>query len=99
HHAQVLGAASALEALELLQKEAIDLVISDIAMPDRDGYWLIEQAHRIVAEGGRKVPWIALTAFANQATRDRALAAGFAAHLSKPLNVDELVAVIRPLIH
>jgi two-component system CheB/CheR fusion protein len=53
----------------------------------------------VAAEGGRLVPCVALTAFANETARRRALAAGFAAHLSKPLNADELVTVIRPLIH
>ena len=99
HHATVFGAASAVEALELLQRERPDVIISDIAMPEHDGYWLMQQVLRVAAEGGRLVPCVALTAFANETARRRALAAGFAAHLSKPLNADELVTVIRPLIH
>jgi CheY-like chemotaxis protein len=99
HHATVVGASSAVEALELLQRERPDVIISDIAMPERDGYWLMQQVQRVAAEGGPLVPCVALTAFANETARRRALAAGFAAHLSKPLNPDELVTVIRPLIH
>ena len=98
HQATVFGASSAVGALELMQRERPDLIISDIAMPQHDGYWLMQQIKRIVAEGGRAVPCIALTAFANETARRRALATGFAAHLSKPLNPDELMRVIRPLI-
>ena len=99
HQATVFGASSAVEALDLLQREQPDVVISDIAMPEHDGYWLMQQVRRIAAEGGRAVPCIALTAFANETARRRAIATGFAAHLSKPLNPDELVTIIRPLIH
>ena len=97
--ATVIGASSAVDALDLLQKEQPDLIISDIAMPEHDGYWLMEQVQRVADEGGRRVPCVALTAFANESVRQRALAAGFSAHLSKPLDPDELVAAIRPLIH
>jgi signal transduction histidine kinase len=97
--ATVYGASSAVEALEVLQKERPNLVISDIAMPEHDGYWLMQQVQRFAAEGGPAVPCVALTAFANVTARERALAAGFKAHLSKPLNPDELVAAIRPLVN
>ncbi|HUE89886.1 MAG TPA: GAF domain-containing protein [Vicinamibacterales bacterium] len=93
----VFGATSAVEALELLRKERPDVVISDIAMPEHDGYWLMQQIQRMLAEGAPAVRCIALTAFANAAARERALAAGFAAHLSKPFDPDELVAGVRPL--
>lgn len=99
HQATVFGASSAVEALELLQRERPDIIVSDIAMPEHDGYWLMQQVRRIASEGGRAVPCVALTAFANEAARRRAMMTGFAAHLSKPLNPDELVKVIRPLIH
>ena len=59
----------------------------------------MQQIERIANEGGRVVPCVALTAFANESARRRALATGFTAHLSKPLNPDELVKVIRPLLH
>jgi CheY-like chemotaxis protein len=99
HQATAFGASSAAEALELMHRERPDVIISDIAMPEHDGYWLMQQVQRIAAEGGRAVPCIALTAFANETVRRRALATGFAAHLSKPLNPDELVKAIKPLIH
>lgn len=97
--ATVFTATSAVEALEVLQKERPDVVISDIAMPEHDGYWLMQQIRRMASEGGRLMPCVALTAFANAAARERALSVGFNAHLSKPLNTDELVTVITSLIH
>jgi signal transduction histidine kinase len=99
HQAVVFGATSAIEALEVLRKERPDVVISDIAMPEHDGYWLMHQIRRTIDEGAPAVRCVALTAFANAAARERALAAGFSAHLSKPFDPDELVGVIRPLLH
>ena len=94
--AMVFGATSAVEALDLLRKERPDVVISDIAMPEHDGYWLMQQIQRMREEGAPSVRCIALTAFANAAARERALAVGFSAHLSKPFDPDELVVVVRP---
>jgi signal transduction histidine kinase/CheY-like chemotaxis protein len=99
HQAVVFGATSAIEALDVLRKERPDVVISDIAMPEHDGYWLMHQIRRAIDEGAPAVRCVALTAFANAAARERALAAGFSAHLSKPFDPDELVGVIRPLLH
>jgi signal transduction histidine kinase/ActR/RegA family two-component response regulator len=93
--ATVIGAGSAVEALDLLLKERPHIVISDIAMPDRDGYWLMEQLRRLVDEGGPNVPCVALTAFANQTARERALATGFVAHLSKPFDPDQLLKTVK----
>ena len=99
HQATVFGATSAMEALEMWRRERPDVVISDIAMPEHDGYWLMHQIRRSIEEGAPAVRCVALTAFANAAARERALAAGFSAHLSKPFDPDELVGVIRPLLH
>ena len=93
--ATVVGATSAVEALEVLQKEAPNVVVSDIAMPDHDGYWLMEQLRRLAEEGGPAVPCVALTAFANATVRERALSTGFVAHLSKPFDPDQLVHTLR----
>ena len=97
--ATVFSATSAVEALEVLRKERPDVVISDIAMPGHDGYWLMQQIERMILEGAPAMRCIALTAFANAAARERATAVGFSAHLSKPFDPDELVGVIRPLVH
>jgi signal transduction histidine kinase/CheY-like chemotaxis protein len=93
--ATVVGATSAMEALEMLQKEPPNVVVSDIAMPDHDGYWLMEQLRRLAEEGGPAVPCVALTAFANATVRERALSTGFVAHLSKPFDPDQLVHTLR----
>jgi signal transduction histidine kinase/ActR/RegA family two-component response regulator len=97
HSAVVTTATSASEALGLLQREHPDLLISDIAMPDHDGYWLIQQVRQLPEAHWRDIPAVALTAFANAAARERAFASGFAAHLSKPLRATQLVDVVRDI--
>lgn len=99
HHAEVTAASSAAQALDLLHSAQPDVIISDIAMPEHDGFWLLQQIRRVTAEGGRRIPCVALTAFANPATRSRALGAGFAAHLSKPLDEDDLIRTVTQLLH
>jgi signal transduction histidine kinase/CheY-like chemotaxis protein len=96
--AAVIGAGSAVEALDLVQRERPTVVVSDIAMPDHDGYWLAEQLRRLAAEGGPVIPSVALTAFANATARERAIASGFVAHLSKPFNPEQLFATLRTAV-
>ncbi len=91
HGARVTAASGSAEALRLLQHDRPDLLISDIAMPDRDGYWLLEQVRRLPTERGGDVKAVALSAFASAAARERALAAGFGAHISKPLTAESLL--------
>ena len=91
HGARVTAASGSAEALQLLQHDRPDLLISDIAMPDRDGYWLLEQVRRLPTERGGDVKAVALSAFASAAARERALAAGFGAHISKPLTAESLL--------
>jgi signal transduction histidine kinase len=90
--ASVIEAASAAEALQLFVKEIPDVLVTDIGMPDMDGYELLS---KIRSEyGGRDVPAIALTAFASTEDRQKSLRAGFRAHVSKPISVEELIAAI-----
>ena len=91
HGARVTAASGSAEALRLLQHDRPDLLISDIAMPDRDGYWLLEQVRRLPADRGGDVKAVALSAFASVAARERALAAGFGAHIAKPLTAQSLL--------
>jgi CheY-like chemotaxis protein len=87
---------TAVEALDALAKQRPDLLLSDLAMPLHDGYDLMREARgRGVAEG---VATIALSAQARPEDRARALAAGFDAHVAKPVDPDVLVAEIRSLI-
>jgi hypothetical protein len=95
--AQVKAAASAAEALEFVSQSRIDVLVSDIAMPNVDGYQLIRQVRELEAKRGEYTPAIALTAYARDADRTSALKAGFQVHLSKPFDPDELVSVVAKL--
>jgi PAS domain S-box-containing protein len=94
HGATVTATSAAAEAVRMVQRERPDLLISDIAMPDHDGYWLLEQVRRLPSDRGGNVRAIALSAFASAAARDRALAAGFKAHVAKPLTAETLLEQI-----
>jgi CheY-like chemotaxis protein len=88
---------SASTALDLLEKDRIDVLLSDIEMPGLDGYQLIKELRlRPVAQGGA-VPAVALTAYARTEDRLRALRAGFQLHLAKPVHPSELVTVVSSL--
>jgi len=95
--AQVFVAESAAEALELVQRELPDALISDIAMPEEDGYMLIRRVRALPEERGGKTTSIAVTAYAGRADHKRALDAGFDAHFSKPIDIDMLVQELAPL--
>ncbi len=97
HGAEVRGAASAAEALTLLRSEPFDLLISDIGMSDTDGYQLIQQVRKHEGDKGEHIPAIALTAYARAQDRIRAIAAGYNTHVAKPVEIRELVAVVKCL--
>lgn len=92
--AEVLVADCALAAFELVQRESPDALISDIAMPEEDGYSLIARVRTLCEEKGRSLLAIAVTAYAGRADRARALEAGFDAHLAKPIDLDTLVDLL-----
>jgi len=99
--AKVLSAGSAADALDVIRQEGpgLNLLISDIGMPGEDGYRLV-QAVRALPDGrgsSHRLPAIALTAFARSEDRTRALLAGFQAHIAKPADPDELVALAASL--
>jgi CheY-like chemotaxis protein len=98
HGAKVRGASSAAQALELLRAEQFDLMISDIGMADTDGYNLIKQVRRQKGQQGEHIPAIALTAYARTQDRLRALTAGYNSHVAKPVEIKELVTVVKCLI-
>jgi signal transduction histidine kinase/PAS domain-containing protein/ActR/RegA family two-component response regulator len=93
-NAQVLTAGSAEEALRLVESERPDVLVSDIGMPDVDGYELLRRVRALGGDRGGKVPAIALTAFARSEDRTRALRAGFLVHVSKPVEPSELIATV-----
>lgn len=93
--AQVKTTNSASEALSEFMQKLPDILISDIGMPEEDGYSLIQKIRAI--PDSKKMPAIALTAFARPQDRMKALAAGFQTHVSKPVEPDELATVIASL--
>jgi CheY-like chemotaxis protein len=82
---EVRAAGSVAEALEVFGQWVPDVLVSDIGMPEEDGYALIEKIRALPQEDGADVPAIALTAFAAAQDKERALAAGFQRHLAKPI--------------
>ena len=97
HGAKPLQADSARQAFHVIQKEKIDLIISDIGMPDVDGYTFMRKV-RSMKSAMNKVPAIALTAYAGEEDRNRAGDAGFNSHIAKPVTLSELMNVISRLI-
>lgn len=92
--AEVEPVTSAREALDALASRIPDVLVSDIGMAGANGYDLIEKVRALNPEKGGKVPAIALTAYAGVSDRRRALISGFHAHLAKPVEPDELLAII-----
>ena len=95
--AQVALAADAAAALGRLAGDDFDVLVSDIGMAGMDGYTLVRQMRALGGDADRHIPAVALTALARAEDRTRALTAGFQAHLSKPVDVEELVATIASL--
>jgi len=95
--ASVKAVSSAREGLDVLEKERIDVLLSDIEMPGTDGYQLIKELRLRPSQRGGSVPAAALTAYARTEDRLRALRAGFQLHLSKPVQPVELITVVASL--
>jgi PAS domain S-box-containing protein len=95
--AEVIPATSVDDALDALERFRPDALVSDIAMPDRDGYDLIREIRSREPEQGGKIPAVAVTAYARAEDRVRVLAAGFQMHIAKPIDPDELIAVVASL--
>jgi signal transduction histidine kinase/CheY-like chemotaxis protein len=95
--AVVHAAASAAEVLHTLPSLRPDVLLSDIAMPEVDGYELIRRLRALPAESGGRVPAAALTAYARAEDRRRVLLSGFNMYLAKPVDPEELVAVVASL--
>ena len=91
-------AGSADEALEAFKRLRPDVLVSDIGMPDGDGYSLIRRVRLLEGECETRVPAVALTAFARAEDRTEALGRGFQAHLPKPIEPVELTALIARLV-
>jgi CheY-like chemotaxis protein len=92
--AEVITADSTEAALILVEERRPDVLVSDIGMPDSDGFELLRRVRALGAARGGGIPAIALTAFARAEDRIRALRAGFLVHVSKPVDPSELVATV-----
>lgn len=95
--AKVLTASSVRQALDLLTTTHVDLLVSDIGMPDDDGYSLIRAIRALTLEAKANIPAIALTAFAQLDDRTHALLAGFNLHMTKPVEPAELLTALADL--
>jgi PAS domain S-box-containing protein len=95
--AEVHLAASAIEALAKLEDVRPDVVVSDIGMPETDGYALIRQIRALPATLGGRTPAVALTAYARREDAERAFAAGFQMHVAKPIEPAQLAIVVANL--
>ena len=95
--AAVVTAASSDEGLQVLQALRPHVLVSDIGMPDKDGYQFMRDLRRIGAAQGGDTPAIALTAFARSEDRTRAMVAGYQIHISKPIEPQELIATVASL--
>lgn len=98
HGAVVTAVGSALEALKALALETPDVLLSDIGMPQMDGYMLMRQIRNLSPEKGGQIPAIALTAYAGEVDYKLAIKAGFQKHITKPVEPVKLVTVISDLI-
>jgi CheY-like chemotaxis protein len=100
--AEVVVAASAKEALACITRcpaeQRPDVLVSDIGMPDEDGYMLIRQIRTLAPDQGGRIPAIALTAYARTEDRIKALASGFQSHVPKPVEPSEFITVLANLV-
>lgn len=94
YHAHVIVAATAIEGLERLRALRPDVVVSDIDMPEMDGYQFIRAVRNLPAHRGGQTPAIAFTAFSRREDRKNAITAGFQKYLTKPVDFEELIDTI-----
>jgi CheY-like chemotaxis protein len=94
----ITTASSASEALEVLPQLQPDVLVCDIAMPGEDGYTLMRRVRAVEVEKVATVPSVALTACAGSEDRVLALEAGFQAHVTKPVDPEDLIAAIASVL-
>ncbi|HEV8367366.1 MAG TPA: CHASE domain-containing protein [Pyrinomonadaceae bacterium] len=92
--ADVTAVGTAGEAIEVIKGRRPDVLVSDIAMPEEDGYGLIAKVRSLDGAGQTMIPAVAITAYAKEEDRQRALASGFQIYLAKPVELSELISVV-----
>src|SRR5436853_5363272 len=92
--AVVTAVETAEKALEILQRERPTVLLSDLSMPGKGGYWLIGQVRGLPPERGGTTPAAALTAYTGPEHRASVLRAGFQYHVAKPVSMQELIGVV-----
>jgi CheY-like chemotaxis protein len=95
--ANVIAVSSAQEAIEVLEQSQPDVLVSDIAMPQEDGYTLIRKVRDRETEQGGCLPAVALTAYVKEEDCQQAIKSGFQIHMSKPVDTNELVMAVANL--
>jgi CheY-like chemotaxis protein len=95
--ARTIPCGNAEEAIAALQRDAVDVVVSDVGMPRVDGYMLIQRVRALAPLACASVKALALTAYAGEKGRERAFAAGFNDHLPKPFAREDLVKAVASL--
>jgi signal transduction histidine kinase/CheY-like chemotaxis protein len=95
--AVVLTAASAAQALDVLQREQVHVLLTDVAMPDEDGYTLLRKVRALKSSATASIPAVALTAYTREEDRQQALQAGFQVHLTKPIDGRSLIDAVARL--
>jgi CheY-like chemotaxis protein len=98
HGAEVVCCGSAVEALEEMKQSTFDVLVSDIGMPEMDGYWLINKVRQLPAERGGRIPAAAFTAYAGIEDRRRVLMAGYQLHIPKPIEPARLASFVASLV-
>ncbi len=94
--AEVTTAASAAEALQIIEARPLDVLVSDVGLPGEDGYELIRKV-RMLGKGAGTIRAVALTAFARLEDRTRTMLSGYQMHLAKPVDARELIVTVGTL--
>ena len=98
YNTQVISATSANKAFQLITQFKPDILISDIAMPNEDGYSLVRKIRTHKDEQVRKMPAVALTGLSDQESLSQAFDAGFTAYIIKPFNTEDLIITVSNLV-
>lgn len=96
--ASVTAVASGIEALQAFSQALPNILVSDVGMPEMDGYMLMRQIRSLPLEEGGQIPAIALTAYAGELDQQQAIAAGFQRHLAKPIDPETVIAIVTALV-